>query len=140
MAYRLLTITDDAEFYLGVLRALQAVHRLFIRHFLADKHRVVHLDDLVASKHACPFCRTVTNDILYTNRILTNRELNADARERPAQVIIGNLSLASRDIDGMRVKFTQDLWHGLLHQVVDIDRIDILVVNDVEQVVEFVAT
>ena len=38
----------------------------------------------------------------------------------------------------MGIEFTQDLRHRLLYQVVDVHGIDILVVDDVKQVVEFV--
>ena len=140
MSHSLLAIADDAELYLCVLRSLQTVHGFFVRHFLSDKHGVVNLDNLVASQHTSPLCRAVANDVLNTNRILTNRKLNTDTGERATQVIVGNLPFTSRDIDGVRVEFGQNLWHGFLHQVVYIDRIDILVIDNVEQVVELVAT
>ena len=39
----------------------------------------------------------------------------------------------------MGVELGKDLGNGLVHEVVDIDRIDILVVDDAQQVVEAVA-
>ena len=39
----------------------------------------------------------------------------------------------------MRVEFRQYLWHGLFHEVVHVDRVDILVVDDVQQVVELIS-
>ena len=40
----------------------------------------------------------------------------------------------------MRIELAENLRHGLLDEVVHIDGIDILVVDDMQQVVEFVAT
>ena len=39
----------------------------------------------------------------------------------------------------MRVQLRQNLWHSLLHKVVDIYSVYILVIYNVQQVVEFVA-
>ena len=39
----------------------------------------------------------------------------------------------------MWVELSQYLWHGFLHQVIDVDRIHILIINDMQQVVQLVA-
>ena len=39
----------------------------------------------------------------------------------------------------MRIEFRQDLRHGLLDQIVDIDSIYILIVDNMQQVVQFIA-
>jgi hypothetical protein len=40
----------------------------------------------------------------------------------------------------MGIELGQDQRHSLLNQIVDVNRIHILIVNDVEQVVELVTT
>ena len=74
----LLTIADDAQLHLRVLRALQAMHRLRIGDLLADKHGVVHLYDLVTSQYTCPLSRAVADDILHADRVLTDGKLDTD--------------------------------------------------------------
>ena len=39
----------------------------------------------------------------------------------------------------MRIQFRKDKWHGFLYKVIDIDRIYILVINDMEEIVKPVA-
>ena len=114
------------------------MHRLGIGDLLTDKHGVIHLYDLITSQHASPFRRTVADDILYADRILTDGELDTDTRERAAQIVVGNLTVTGGDIDRMGIKFCQDLRHRLLHQVVDVHGIDILIVDDMKQVVELI--
>ena len=114
------------------------MHRLRIGDLLTHKHRVIDLDNLIACQHTCPFRRTIANDILYTDGVLTNGKLNADARERAPQVIVGNLTVTGCDIDRMGIELTQDLGHRLLHQVIDVHSIHILIVDDMQQVVELV--
>ena len=138
MAQLVLTIAQDAQLHLRILGTLQAVHGLGIGTDLAYEDGVVDLDNLIACQHTSALCRTIADDILHTDGVLTDGELDTDAKERATQVVVSNLSLTSRDVDGMGVELSQNLRHGLLHQVIDVDRIHILIVNDVEQVVEFV--
>ncbi len=49
------------------------------------------------------------------------------------------LYVLGRDIDGVWIEFSKYLWHRFLYEVGNIDGVNILVVNDVQQVVEFVA-
>ena len=139
MTDRLFPITDDAKLYLRVLRSFQTVHGLLVGDFLTNKDGVVDLDNLIARQHTGTFRRAIADDVLYTDGVLTDGELDADARERAAQVVVGNLAFAGCDIHGVRVKFTENLGHGLLNEVVHIDGIDVLVVDDMQQVVELIA-
>ena len=116
------------------------MHGFGIGTYLTNKDRIVHLHNLVASHHASPFSRTVTDDILDPDGVLTDNELNADTEERATQVVVGNLPFTRRDIDGMRIELCQDLGHGLLHEIIDVNRIHILVIDDVEQIVQLVTT
>ena len=72
-------------------------------------------------------------------RVFTNGELNAHAEERPLQVVIGLLHVLLGDIYRVRVQFRQDGRHGLLHKVVYVDRIHILVINNMQQVIQLIA-
>ena len=139
MADGLLTIADDAQFYLGVLGALQPVHRLLVCHFLTDEGLVVDLHDLVAGNQSGTLGRAVADHILHTDGVPADGELDADAREGTLQVVVGYLHILGADIDRVRIEFRQDLRHCLLHQVIDVDRIHILVVDHVQQVVQLVA-
>ena len=115
------------------------MHSLLVGQALTSKHRVVDGDNLIASQHASLLGRTLADDVLHTQGVVTNHKLDTHTRERAAQVVIGGLHILRRDIGGMRVKLCQNLGHSLLHQVGHIDGIDILVINDIEQVVQFVA-
>ena len=139
MMHLVLAISQNAKFHLGVLRTFQPVHGLFVGDLLAYKYRVVDLNNLVTCQDTCPLCRAIANHILHTDGILADGELDADAGERTPQIIVGNLAVAGRDIDRMRIELAQDLRHCLLYQIIDIHRIHILVVDDVKQVVELIA-
>ena len=135
MTHRLLAIADDAQLDLRILGTLQPMHRLLVGHDLADKGRIVDLDNLVAGNQTRTLSRAVANHILHTDRIITDGELDAHTRERALQVVVGNLHILGPDVDRMRIEFRQDLRHSLLDQVVDIDGIHILIVDNMQQVV-----
>ena len=139
MADSLLAVADDTQLHLRVLRTLQTVHGLLVGNLLADKDRVVDLDNLVASQHTGTLCGAVADDILHADGVLTDGELDADAGERAAEVVVGNLALTGSDVDGVRVELAEDLRHGLLNEVVHIDGVDVLVVDDMQQIVQFVS-
>ena len=59
-------------------------------------------------------------------------ELDAYTGERAFEVVVGCLDIFCADVDRVRVQLSEDLRNGFLHQVVDIHRVNILVVDDVE--------
>ena len=73
-------------------------------------------------------------------RVLTNVEFNAYARERTFQVVVGGLHVFRTDVNRMRIEIGQNLRYGFIHERIDVDVIDILVVDDVQEVVEPVAS
>ena len=135
----LLAIADDTQLHLRILRTFQTMHSLLVGTDAANEDRIVDLDNLITSQHASALSRAVANDILHTDGILADDELDADAEERAAQVIVGYLTLTSRDIHGVRIELCKDLRHGFLHQVIDIHSVYILIVNDVQQVVQLIS-
>ena len=140
MAHLLLTIADKSDLDLRVLRSFQAVHRFLVSTNLPDEGGIVDLDNLVASHHTSTFCRTIADDILYTDGILTDDKLDTDAEEGTAQIIVGNLSFTRCDIDRVGIELCQNLGHSLFHEIVNIDRIDILIINDMKQIVQLITT
>ena len=72
--------------------------------------------------------------------VVTDDELHAHARERTLEVVGGCGCILGADIDRVRVEFGEDERYRLIYQGVDVDSIDILVVNEVKQVVETVAS
>ena len=116
------------------------MHSLLIGYLLTYEHRVVYLYNLIASNYSCTLSRTIANNILHTDSVLTNGKLDTNTEERTTQVIISNLAIAGADVYRVRIELSQNLRHGLLHQVVDVYGVNILVVDDVQQVVKLVAT
>ena len=133
------SVAQHAELDLGALRTLQTAHGLLIGHLRAHKFLPVDIDNLVASQDACPLGRSVLDDVLHIDGVLTDGELDAYTRERAAQVIVCRLHILRTDIDGVRIELSQDLRNGLLHQRIDVDLVHILVVDDAQQVVQATA-
>ena len=73
----LLAIANDTEFHFRVFWSFQTVHCLFVCHFLTNEHRVIDLYDFVACQHASTLCRSIANDILHADGILTDSKLDA---------------------------------------------------------------
>ena len=115
------------------------MHSHLVGQRLAGEVFAVHLYNLVAGYHACTLGRAIANDLLHAQCVLTDGELDAYTRERTAQVVVGNLHVVCGDIHAVRVKLSQNLRHSFLHQVVYVDRVHILVINDVQQVVQLIA-
>ena len=138
LSHVLLAVAYHAHLHFRVLRSFQAVHSLLVGHLLAHEERVVDGHYLVAGYQSCPFGGAVADDVLHAHRVLADGELDAHARERAAQVVLGGLLVLSRDIDRVRVQLREQLGHGLLHEVGHVHRVHILVVDDVEQVLQFV--
>ena len=80
------------------------MHRLLVGNFLADKHRVVDLYDLISRNQTSTLCRSVADDILHADGILTDGKLNADARKRTLQVVGGYLYILGSDVGGMGIE------------------------------------
>ena len=72
--------------------------------------------------------------------VLANDKFDAHAGERTLQVVIGALHVFGTDVDRVRVEFRQYLGHSFLYEVVDVDRVDVLVVDNMQQIIESVGT
>ena len=136
----LLSVAHHADFHLCVLRTFKAVHRLFVCHFLADKWFPIDAHNLVAGKQARSLCRTVLDYVLHMYRVLAYRELDAHAGERTAQVVGGSLHILGTDIDGVRVEIGENLRYRLIDKRIDVHLIDILVVDNMQEIGEAVAS
>ena len=132
--------SHNTQFHLCVLRTFQSSHGLLVGHLLAHKRFAIHTHDFVSGDKPRPFRRTVSDNVLHSYSVLTNGEFYSHSRERALEVVVGSLHVLRTDIHRVWVEFGQYLRHGFLHQLVDIHRIHILVVDDMQQVIEFVAT
>ena len=65
---------------------------------------------------------------------------NADTTERAFQLLIDGRGLLGGNIDGVWIKLAKYLGNGTLNQFAHVDRIDILLVDNVEDRVDLVAT
>ena len=118
---------------------MPSVHGLLVGQRLAREGRVVNGHNLVAGQHTGLLGGAVANDILHAQGVVADDELDAHARERAAQVVVGCLHILGADVDRVGVQLREYLRHGLFHQVAHIHGVYILVVDDVEQIVQLVA-
>ena len=97
-------VAQHAQFHFRVLRTFQPVHGFFVGQCLTRKLLVVHLHNLIAGYQARTLGRTVLDDVLHMQGVLSDGELDAHARERSLQVVVGYLHILGRDIDGVGVQ------------------------------------
>ena len=132
-------IAHHAHLHLRALGAHQAAARLGIGDDLANEGLAIDLDDLVAGQQAHLLGRTALDDVAHVDGVALDGKLDAHAGERALELAVDLLHVLGGDVGGVGVELGKDLGDGLVHEVVDIDRIDILVVDDAQQVVEAVA-
>ena len=99
----LLAKAHDAQLHLCVLRTLETVHGLLVGQRLTRKRLVVDHHNLIASNDTSTLSRSITNDLLHMERIATDIELDADTRERAAQIVISHLYVLGSNVHGMGV-------------------------------------
>ena len=136
----LLSVAHHANLHFRVLGTFQAFHRLLVGNALSHERLVVDTYYLVASDNASLLCRSVGDYSLHMYGVLANHELNAHAEERAFQVVGGQLHVLRAYINRMRVELCKYLRHCLFNKRVDVHLVNILVVDDVQKVVEPVAT
>lgn len=72
------------------------------------------------------------------NGVILYGELDSDSAEAALQVGCYSFQVLSRDIGRVGVEFRKDLRHGFFHQVCNLDRVYILIVNDAQQGIQLV--
>ena len=85
------------------------MHSLLIGYLLTYEHRVVYLYNLIASNYSCTLSRTIANNILDADSVLTDGKLDTNTEERTTQVIISNLAIAGADVNRVRIELSQKL-------------------------------
>ena len=115
------------------------MHGLLVCDNLSHEGLVVDAHDLVARHDARTLGRSIADDVLHVDGVLADGELDAHARERAFQVVGGYLHVLGINVDGVGVQLRQDERNGLLDQRVDVDRVHILVVDNMQDVVKSVA-
>lgn len=134
-----LSVALHAYFHLGVFRSFEASHGFLVSYDLAYERLSVYAHNLVAGKDACLFSRAVLYYALHVYGVVSYDKLNAHARERAFQVVGGLLYVLRADVDRVGVEVRQNLRYGLVDERVDVNRVNILVVYDVQQIVQAVA-
>ena len=70
--------------------------------------------------------------------IILNGKLDSDAAEAALQFRINSFKVFGRDVRRVRVELGKYQRHGFFHQIIDFYRIYILVVDDMQQSIQFV--
>ena len=116
------------------------MHGFLVGDDLAYERLAVYRHNLVASQQAGLFGRSVLYHILHVYGVISDHKLDAHTAERSFQVVGGSSHILGTDVNGVWVQLREDERYRLVYQRVDIHRIHILVVDDVQQVVEPVAS
>ena len=74
------------------------------------------------------------NDGHHVDGVLLHRELHANAAKGAFQVFVSLLGILRAEVAAVRVEFAENLRHSILDKRVHIDRIDIVVVDELQQV------
>ena len=69
---------------------------------------------------------------------MLHRELHADAAETAFQALVGFLGILRPEVAAVRVKLAEYERHGVLDERVHVDRIDVDVVDELQQVAHLV--
>ena len=133
----LLPIADNGQTHLRVLRAAQMLHDLLILH--SYKALAVGRDNTVSSQQTHLLRRAALDDIHDMNGIVLDRKADADSGKTATQLFHTLLGILGANIARMRIQFGEDLRHSLLHDVVHIHSINVTVVNNLQQIVQFAA-
>ena len=91
---------------------------------------------LVAGQHTRFLGRATLNNVLHIDGVVAYGELYAHSGERAFQLIQVSLNVFRAYVYRVRIKVCQYLRYGLVHQFVYVHRVNILVVNDMQQVAE----
>ena len=114
------------------------MHGLLVGDHLAHEGLVVDAHNLVTGQQTGLFRRTVGDDVLHVDGVLTDGKLNAYSREGTLQVVIGYLNVLRGDIHRVGIQLRENLRHGTLHQVFHVDGIHILVIDNLQQTVQLI--
>ena len=132
----LYAVTLYAELDLRAFLAFQMLHDGVALH--ADERCGVGRDDAVACQDAHLLSRTRVDDGHHVDGVLLHRELHADAAEAAFQALVGFLSILRPEVAAMRVELAEYERHGVLDERVHVDRIDVDVVDELQQVAHLV--
>ena len=114
-------------------------HRRGVGYDLAGVCFPVDGNDAVVGHQADVFRRPARQDADDTHRVVINGELHANARKASFEPFHRSLHVFRRRVCRVRVQLPEDLRHGLFNKVRDIDLVHILGINDVQEVVDFIA-
>ena len=131
-------MAHNAQFDLAALCTLESFHHIIGIHL--DERLAVGTHDAVARQQAYLLGRSTVDDGHHIDRILLHHEAHAYTAERTTEVIIGLLGILHAQIAAVRIKFLEDAWHGILHQLRHVDGIHIVVVDNLQQVAQLVGT
>ena len=116
------------------------MHRFLIGDNLAYERLAIYGYNLITCQQSSLFGWSVLNHILHMDGVLADDKLDAYARERTLEVVGGGCCILRTDIDRVRIQFGKNLRNRLIDQRIDVHGIYILVIDEVEQVVQTVAS
>ena len=131
-------VAFDAELDFRAFRAFEMLHHVVRIH--SDERHGVGTYNTIASQDAYPFTWSSVNDGHDVDGVALHRELYANSAEGAFQVFACLFRILRAEIAAMRVEFAQYLRHSILDERIHIDRINIVVVDELQQVADFACT
>ena len=131
--------TAHGEDNFGTAFAFEALHRALGVDIFPDIGFSVDRHDAIAGTKANIFGGAAGDDAHHAYSVLIDGELHPNAGETPAQVLHGGLNIFGRDVSAVGIQLFEDLWHGTLHEIGHVDRVDVTIVDNMEQIAELIA-
>ena len=119
--------------------AFEALHHALGVYIFPNVDFPIDCHDAIAGTEANIFGRAAGNDANHTHCVIVDGELHPDAGETSAQVLHGGFDVLGADVCAVGIELFEDLRHGMLHEIGHVDRIDVTIVDNVEQITELVA-
>ena len=134
---RIFPIATDRHIDFRPGRTFQPTHHAVLRKLDARDDFVIHLDEPVTRLKPDFLGRAAGNDFQHDGRIIRDIELDADTVEIPGQLGFGLFELYRGKINGMRIQLGQSRHDGRIGHALDIDGIDIVLLDLIQDQVEF---
>ena len=129
----------DFEGDLAVGRSLESFPSLLLVDVLPGKVFPVDGNDAVSLLQSHPLGRSAVDDLDDAYGVVEDVELYPDAGETAFQRLHLVLHVGCTDIGRVWVELAENEGEGFFDQVAHVYRVDVLVVDDVEEVAQFVA-
>ena len=126
------------ELHPCALLAAQGAHDLGLLEALAGERRVVDRYDAIEGAETGLLSGPTGDDAGDEDRVVSQTEGDADAAERPLEIVVNGLHTLGRDEHGVRIKLADQVLSRAVDEVAHVDRVNVLRVDDVEDGVDLV--